>query len=167
MSVVYAIRRASDGAVKIGRSVQPQARVQNLSYQHGACEIIFAQPVDPSSASEIEEGAQALAADYWLKDEWFSFPSAELGIDAIKASASRITRGESIDCSAIRKLRYGLGLGDSEAICTPMPQDLVARIDDFRYTGRVPSRAEAVRRLIEAGLTALSEKKPGKPTRSP
>ena len=37
-------------------------------------------------------------------------------------------------------------------IITPMPQSLVERIDDYRFRERIASRAEAVRRLIEAGL---------------
>lgn len=38
-------------------------------------------------------------------------------------------------------------------IITPMPQTLVARIDDYRFKHRIPSRAEAIRRLVEKGLT--------------
>ena len=37
-------------------------------------------------------------------------------------------------------------------IITPMPQALVDRIDEYRFKNRVPSRAEAIRRLIEKGL---------------
>ena len=40
-----------------------------------------------------------------------------------------------------------------------MPPSLVTAIDDFRFANRVPSRAEAIRRLIELGLEAT--KKPG------
>ena len=37
-------------------------------------------------------------------------------------------------------------------VITPIPKPLLARIDDYRFENRLPSRAEAVRRLIEAGL---------------
>lgn len=37
-------------------------------------------------------------------------------------------------------------------IITPMPQALVDRIDDYRFKERIPSRAEAIRRLVEKGL---------------
>jgi metal-responsive CopG/Arc/MetJ family transcriptional regulator len=37
-------------------------------------------------------------------------------------------------------------------IITPMPAALVQRIDDFRFKQRIPSRAEAIRRLIDKGL---------------
>jgi metal-responsive CopG/Arc/MetJ family transcriptional regulator len=43
---------------------------------------------------------------------------------------------------------------NSERIITPMSKTLVAAIDDFRFEQRIASRAEAIRRLIEAGLKA-------------
>ncbi len=42
-----------------------------------------------------------------------------------------------------------------------LPEDLLRRIDDFRFDNRINSRAEAVRQLIEEGLKK-SEKKPKK-----
>ena len=41
---------------------------------------------------------------------------------------------------------------NSERVITPMPKSLVEKVDDFRYKERIPSRAEAIRRLIELGL---------------
>jgi metal-responsive CopG/Arc/MetJ family transcriptional regulator len=40
-----------------------------------------------------------------------------------------------------------------------MTEDLVKRIDDYRRTieGSIPSRSEAVRRLIEAGLKKVEK----------
>jgi hypothetical protein len=38
-------------------------------------------------------------------------------------------------------------------IITPIPKALLARIDDFRFEKRLPSRSEAIRQLIEAGLS--------------
>lgn len=42
----------------------------------------------------------------------------------------------------------------SERIITPMTKSQVAAVDDYRYAVRLPSRAEAIRRLIELGLQA-------------
>lgn len=39
-----------------------------------------------------------------------------------------------------------------ERIHIPMRRELLERIDDFRFTSRAQSRAEAIRRLIETGL---------------
>ena len=38
-----------------------------------------------------------------------------------------------------------------------MPRSLVERIDDFRSEHRLPSRVEAIRQLIEAGLEAKGD----------
>jgi len=39
-----------------------------------------------------------------------------------------------------------------------MEDDLIKRIDDFRFDNRINSRSEAVRQLIEAGLAASKPK---------
>ena len=45
-----------------------------------------------------------------------------------------------------------------------MDEDLWERIEDFRYSNRIPARSEAIRMLIEAGLKSLEGKviKPAK-----
>lgn len=42
----------------------------------------------------------------------------------------------------------------SERVITPMPPSLVQRVDDYRFRERIPSRAEAIRRLLESSLSA-------------
>jgi metal-responsive CopG/Arc/MetJ family transcriptional regulator len=37
-------------------------------------------------------------------------------------------------------------------IITPMPAELIGRIDDYRFAHRAASRSDAIRRLIELGL---------------
>jgi metal-responsive CopG/Arc/MetJ family transcriptional regulator len=37
-------------------------------------------------------------------------------------------------------------------ILITLEDSLLTRIDDFRYDSRIPSRSEAIRRLIEEGL---------------
>jgi metal-responsive CopG/Arc/MetJ family transcriptional regulator len=49
-----------------------------------------------------------------------------------------------------------------DRIVTPMPRQLVERIDDFRFSRRLASRAEAIRQLIEGGL-----KNPPSPIKEP
>lgn len=41
-----------------------------------------------------------------------------------------------------------------------LDDDLLERIEDFRYGNRIPSRAEAVRKLIEEGLKSIESPKP-------
>ena len=37
-------------------------------------------------------------------------------------------------------------------VIVPIPKKLIAQIDEYRWTHRLPSRAEAIRLLIKAGL---------------
>jgi hypothetical protein len=41
---------------------------------------------------------------------------------------------------------------NSERVITAMPKPPLAAIGDFRFSNRIPSRAEAIRRLIRLGL---------------
>lgn len=50
---------------------------------------------------------------------------------------------------------------DKPKILFVVDDELLARIDDYRYANRIPSRAEAIRRLVEASLAA-AEKPPKK-----
>jgi metal-responsive CopG/Arc/MetJ family transcriptional regulator len=35
-------------------------------------------------------------------------------------------------------------------VITPIPPDLLQAVDEFRYTNRLPSRAEAIRQILKA-----------------
>ena len=48
----------------------------------------------------------------------------------------------------------------TKRIITLMPKLLVEAIDDYRFGYRVPSRAEAIRRLLVLGLQAIEAQKP-------
>lgn len=39
-------------------------------------------------------------------------------------------------------------------VIIPMPKALVEAVDDYRFSNRLPSRAEAIRKLLELGLSA-------------
>lgn len=52
---------------------------------------------------------------------------------------------------------------NSERVITPMPRSLVKAIEDYRYEARIPSRAEAIRRLIELGLQAAQQQPAERP----
>jgi metal-responsive CopG/Arc/MetJ family transcriptional regulator len=38
---------------------------------------------------------------------------------------------------------------------------MLEKIEDFRFSNRIPSRAEAIRKLIDEGLKHIKEKNPG------
>jgi metal-responsive CopG/Arc/MetJ family transcriptional regulator len=45
-------------------------------------------------------------------------------------------------------------------IAIPMPVDLIARVDDWRFDNRSPSRAAAIRELLEIALTVQTKDQP-------
>jgi metal-responsive CopG/Arc/MetJ family transcriptional regulator len=46
---------------------------------------------------------------------------------------------------------------DVQLVEVIMPRELRERIDDFRVAQRLPSRVEAIRQLVEAGLEVAKE----------
>lgn len=50
-------------------------------------------------------------------------------------------------------------LDENIRVITPMPKSLVDRINDFRFEHRCDSKSEAVRKLIELGLSAAEKQK--------
>ena len=50
---------------------------------------------------------------------------------------------------------------DKMNILLLIEKKLVTRVDDFRFANRIPTRTEAMRRLLELGL-AQTEKRPPK-----
>jgi metal-responsive CopG/Arc/MetJ family transcriptional regulator len=60
-----------------------------------------------------------------------------------------------------------MDIKDSSRILIDVPRELLRAIEDYRYTQRIPSRAEAIRQLIERGLhTTLTDAEP-EPKTSP
>lgn len=53
---------------------------------------------------------------------------------------------------------------DKPKIILVMEEELIERIDDFRFGNRINSRSEAIRRLIEEGLKGsdISKREPKK-----
>jgi metal-responsive CopG/Arc/MetJ family transcriptional regulator len=39
-----------------------------------------------------------------------------------------------------------------KSVITPMPEQLIQEIDEYRWTNRLPSRAAAIRELVKRGL---------------
>jgi hypothetical protein len=47
-------------------------------------------------------------------------------------------------------------LGETKRAMVSLPADLAKAVDDYRFENRITTEAEAIRRLIEAGLSAPS-----------
>ena len=48
---------------------------------------------------------------------------------------------------------------DKPRILLTVSEDLLERIDDYRFNNRIANRSEAIRLLVEAGLKAKPKKK--------
>ncbi len=48
---------------------------------------------------------------------------------------------------------------DKPRVLLTLDEDLLERIDDFRYENRIPARSEAMRRLLELALKQYAEEK--------
>lgn len=48
----------------------------------------------------------------------------------------------------------------SERVIIPMSPEMLAWVDEYRFTHRLPSRADAIRKLIEASLSQSGVRKP-------
>ena len=42
--------------------------------------------------------------------------------------------------------------GPDPRVIIPIPKELIKQIDEYRWANRLPSRAEAIRQLVELGL---------------
>ena len=50
---------------------------------------------------------------------------------------------------------------DKPKVLLILDDDLLKRIDDYRYENRIPARNEAIRRLIDASLSLYEDEKEG------
>jgi metal-responsive CopG/Arc/MetJ family transcriptional regulator len=51
---------------------------------------------------------------------------------------------------------------DKPKVLLILDEDLLKRIDDYRYENRIPARTEAIRRLIDNSLSLYEKKKDSK-----
>ncbi len=159
---VYAMRRASDGAIKIGQSVRPEIRLKQVSAAHGPCNILFFREVPADKSGKIERAAHQFASGRMIRGEWFRLADEEAG-SIIDRAAEAVASGVKIDCSEAgrKRARIGRGIGSGgeewERVAVPFDPELLARVEDYRFASRSPSRAAAVRDLIEAGLEAKAK----------
>jgi metal-responsive CopG/Arc/MetJ family transcriptional regulator len=55
----------------------------------------------------------------------------------------------------------------TQRVIVPLPSALLKRVDDWRYDHRLPSRAAAIRELLESGLSLMSVPIAIQPKRKP
>jgi len=68
-----------------------------------------------------------------------------------------------LDIISIFRIVHSMNIKSSR-ILVDLPRELLRAVEDYRYSQRIPSRAEALRRLIEKGLESTLSDEPGAPT---
>ena len=61
-------------------------------------------------------------------------------------------------CLAL-SVKFFIMATENPRILLTVSEDLLARIDDYRFGNRIANRSEAIRLLLEAGLKTKSQKK--------
>jgi hypothetical protein len=72
----------------------------------------------------------------------------------IKTIQLGVNRSYVLDVFFVARHLWRMHKPDAERVLLVMPTSLVEAIEDYRYDSRVPSRSEAIRRLLAAGLEA-------------
>lgn len=135
---------------KIGMAKSPRTRKNVL--ETGSfldLTVSFAAALPRIEAHGAERLIQYRLADKCVRREWFDVTSDE----AARAVADGITAyraGERAPKSAG---------SDAEAVTALMPASLMRSVDEWRCTqDKIPSRADAIRRLVDLGLEAKKKK---------
>jgi len=108
-SIVYYIRRTSDGAVKIGTTTRLATRMTQLRAEHGEITILLTH----SGAAEKERSMHLKFRQYRIgRSEWFA-PAREL---------LRWIDGERGHCN-VAQMRPWMSRGDMRKLITAAPED--------------------------------------------
>jgi len=151
---VYVIQ-SEYGPIKIGVSRHPPSRLYGITQGQPYSAKVVHSVSDPEiPATAIERAAHGLLSRQRRRGEWFDV-TPEQAIEAI-ASAIDLIKNPKIEetSSPVAKApRVPV-----ERIPADIPRPLLRAIDDYRFSQRLPSRAEAIRQLIELGLqTTLAD----------
>lgn len=142
---VYVIRSES-GPIKIGISKQPKLRLADIVRgQPFSAELIYSMNDDEVRATTIERIAHQLLSEACRRGEWFDITPEE-AIEALYVALELAKAGVLPN-----------GSNGDPRIITPMSRELVDAIDEYRFENRLPSRAEAIRSLIELALQTIAQ----------
>lgn len=157
---VYVMEDAN-GATKVGLSKFTDARVRNVSLDRRAkVALVWATPLR-YDAKIVEGTAHNMLLEHRIKGEWFSV-DAEQAIEAVTKSIQLIEGGHVPERSPLpdggaRTLPGRFQEPDVRKVVA-LPESTWALIEDFRYSERIPSEAEAIRRLLLQALAKVKRK---------
>lgn len=148
---LYIVRRQSDGARKVGYSLNPETRLIAIKgEQRCACVIEFAGQC-ATNAPYAEKHAHALLWGHRVEKEWFAVDletAQQAVIAALDTAANRLPFRKPPRRGADRSITLTLKVSP----------EWIMKLNDWRRLERdLPSEPEAIRRICEA---AFAERAP-------
>lgn len=150
----------AERGVKVGYSNNHLSRFKQIASEIGQPVALsfVTEPVDDAAA--VERLAHWYLRDQHIGGEWFSCDAGEAW-DAVNRAIEGVARGETAErrvgnstpFAELKDVRLGFDL----------PAEMVAAVDEWRrWQPRIPSRGEAIRRLVASAIDAddRRERKP-------
>lgn len=149
MTQIYAIQSEA-GPIKIGVSTDPSRRMADIIVcQPFDARLIHAVAADDlARAFAVEKIAHFLLSEFRRRGEWFDI-TPETAVECLEVALDLARQGftpkpPEKECANKRTL-------------VPLSAALLRAVEDYRFSNRIETRAEAVRQLIERGLASTIE----------
>lgn len=148
---LYVVLRPSDGARKVGQSVNPAARLLGINTEQSMrCSVEYQAECSEHQIDAAEKHAHALLWDSTLGREWFAVDQ-----DAARAAVDAAIAAARDDAPMLKPPRPSAR--KYERLEMRVDETWLKQIDDWRRKqDDLPSRAEALRRLTQIGLQQAS-----------
>jgi|SRR3990172_2221340 len=152
---VYVIQ-SDAGPVKIGVSRQPTARLKTvMQYQPFDAKVVHSICDEEICAFAIERAAHALLSAYRQRGEWFNV-SPEQAIEAIAQAIEQIKNPIIEEPEEVEYTERNLKTHRLQMVISP---EEVEQIDRWRREqDDLPSRSEAIRRLVQDALATARQR---------
>lgn len=140
-----------DGALKVGRSIDPKRRKSQLAVlSPNRLEVLYQRPVLFGEASRIEGRAHFLLKAFHRNGEWFNVP-LQTAKDAVNQAAE--SRGKNVEVwhNVGRKKQF------PARIVLPLSDDMLIMVDASLNEGE--NRLDMIREAIEREVKKRRRKK--------
>jgi hypothetical protein len=142
---------AEEGLRKIGITGSLAFRRSNIAALEKAnIKVLFSVPLMSSDAKTVEKKAHIILARKRVRGEWFNV-TTETAIRAVQ----RAIRETSCSVQDPSDLQFQ----DTTRKIIAFPVSMMREVDDFRFTERIPTESEAIRRLVQEALEARRKPK--------
>ena len=152
---VYVASRP-DGAVKIGYSNSPVARIGQIAYDRDEWVKLLHTSIPMTDAPAVEMQAHWLLRGAHIGGEWFA-TTPDVAVETIARATQMVAAGEPspqrINCATpfgqTKDVRVQLVISQSE----------IDALDEWRAQNKIWSRSDAIRRLIAEGVKSAKAAK--------